>query len=335
MKRVLKWIAVICVCFVGVFLALFLGTRGDYPVARLVVDDPTLPSQTLAGVQLHIRVHDGPAGAPVIIVLHGGPGGDSRSLEALASLSDEFTVVFYDQRGAGLSERVSAEMLTLEGYLSELTAVIAAVSSNAPPILIGHSWGAMLATAYLGQNPEGAQSAVLIEPGYLDAAGQAAWRTESQRYLSGFSYWGEALLTGFRAQHVEGPDEAASNDFLIGHMVGVFANHPNNPYHCGDGYAAPSWRFGSLSSETWENAPMAEFERLTSHAKAFTGPVLLMAGACNGWTGVALQGQHQGFFRDADVSVIPDAGHDVIWDNPKASLSTIRAFLNVAKEEQR
>jgi len=328
MKQMLKWIAVICLCLVGASLSLFLGTRGDYPVARLVTDDPTLPSETIAGVQLQMRVHEGPTDAPVIIVLHGGPGGDFRSLAALADLSDEFTVVFYDQRGAGLSERVPAEVLTLDGYLAELTAIVEAVSPDMPPILIGHSWGAMLATAYLGQNPEGAQAAVLIEPGYLDAAGHAAWQTESQRYLSGLTYWREALLTGFRAQHVEGPDEAAQDDFLLGHMVGVFTNHPDNPYHCGDGYGAPSWRFGSLSSETWGHSSMADFERLTSRAKAFTGPVLLMAGACNNWTGAALQEQHQRFFHSADLSVIASAGHDVIWDNPKASLGAIRAFLN-------
>ena len=333
MKRVLKWIAVICICLVGGFLSLFLGTRGDYPVARLVTDDPSLPSETIAGARLHMRVHNGPAGAPVIIVLHGGPGGDFRSLEALADLSDEFNVVFYDQRGAGLSERVPAEMLTLEGYLSELTSIVAAVSPDAPPVLIGHSWGAMLATAYLGQNPEGAKAAVLIEPGYLDAAGYAAWQAESQRFLSGSTYWREALVTGFRAQHVEGPDQAAQDDFLIGQMVGVFANHPDNPYHCGDGYTAPSWRFGSLSSDLWDQAPMADFERFTSNAKAFGGPVLLMAGACNSWTGAALQELHQGFFRSADVSVIADAGHDVIWDNPELSLSTIRAFLNAGNQE--
>jgi proline iminopeptidase len=332
-KRVLKWTAVICVGLLGAFLSMFIGTRGDYPVASLFIDDPALPSETIAGVQLHMRVYEGPADAPVIIVLHGGPGGDFRSLTGLADFSDEFTVVFYDQRGAGLSERVPAEMLTLDGYLTELTAIVEAVSPNAPPILIGHSWGAMLATAYLGENPEGAHAAVLIEPGYLGTAGRAAWEAESQRYLSGVTYWREALLTGFRAQHVEGPDEDAQDDFLIGHMVGVFTNHPDNPYHCGEGYTAPSQRFGALASNTWGVASMADFQRLTSQAKAFVGPVLLMAGACNSWTGAALQEQHLGVFGNADLSVIAAAGHDVIWDNPTEALSTIRAFLNAGNKK--
>ena len=33
--------------------------------------------------------------------------------------------------------------------------------------LVGHSWGAMLASAYLGQYPEKVDHAVLAEPGFL------------------------------------------------------------------------------------------------------------------------------------------------------------------------
>ena len=328
MKRVLKWIVAICACIVLAITAGFMGTRGDYPVARLVADDPSLPTETVAGVQLHLKVIDGPVGTQTIIVLHGGPGGDFRSLQALDALADQYRLVFYDQRGAGLSERVPAEILTLDGHLDELEAVIDLVSPDKAPILIGHSWGAILATAYLGQNPDKVQAAILIEPGYLDQNGHAAWQTESQRYLSGFNYWREAILTGFRAQHVDGPDDAAQHDFLIGHMVGVFADHPENPYHCGEGYTAPSWRFGGLDSDAWDQSEKAELEQLSANAAIFEGPVLLMAGACNDWIGAPLQQAHLGFFDAAGLSIIPDAGHDVIWDNPNASLSVIRRFLD-------
>lgn len=327
MKRVLKCTIAMCACIVLAIIAGFAGTRGDYPVARLVTDDPALPSETVAGVQLHLKVIDGPASAQTIIVLHGGPGGDFRSLQALDALSDQYRVVYYDQRRAGLSERVRAEMLTLQGYLDELAAVINLVSPDEAPILIGHSWGAMLATAYLGQNPDKVQAAILIEPGYLDQSGHAAWQAESQRYMSDLNYWQEAILTGFRAQHVDGPDDAAPHDFLIGRMVSAFANHPLNPYHCGEGYTAPGWRFGGLASDTWDQSDKAGLEQLTAKATFFAGPVLLLAGACNDWIGAPIQQSHLGQFSTAKLSIIPDAGHDVIWDNPNASLTVIRKFL--------
>ena len=113
---------------------------------------------------------------------------------------------------------------------------------------------------------------------------------------------------------MEGPDDAAADDFLIGHMVSVFINHPNNPYHCGAGYSASTWRFGGLSSDTWDLAQKAELAQLTSNARAFPGPVLLMAGACNDWIGEPLQRQHLDLFQIAQLTVIPDAGLDIIWD---------------------
>jgi proline iminopeptidase len=316
--------------FVGVvalFVVMFVGTRGDYPVARLVTDDPALPSKTVAGIQLHMRIVTGPEGAPTIIVLHGGPGGDFRSLQALEALSDQFTVVFYDQRGAGLSERVSADMLTLEGHLDELQAVIELTSPDQAPILIGHSWGAMLAAAYIGQNPSAVQSAVLVEPGYLDAAGREAWEAESATYMSGLHYIWQGFTTGFRAQHVSSPDTAAPDDFLIGHMVSVFTNHPGNPYHCGNGYNAPNWRFGALASKTWSDAPPAVVDQIGSDLLQFKGLVLLMNGECNDWLG-PLQQQHLSRFTNAELVTISEAGHDVVWDNPDATITAIRSFLD-------
>jgi proline iminopeptidase len=123
------------------------------------------------------------------------------------------------------------------------------------------------------------------------------------------------------------PDAAAPDDFLIGHMVSEFTNHPDNPYHCGDGYSAPSWRFGALSSTTWRDAPDAMVDQIGANTAAFPGPVLFIAGECNDWLG-PLQDQHRSQFTNADLAIIPDAGHDVVWDNAAATLATIRAFLS-------
>lgn len=327
MKRAFFFLmASIGVC-VALVVALVLVTRGDYLVAPLVTEDANLPSAEVAGVRLHFRRIEGPPEAPNIVVLHGGPGGDFRSLMALEALSDSHSVVFYDQRGAGLSERVSGDDLNLDGHLFELNAIIARSAKGQPVVLIGHSWGAMLATAYLGMNPEQVQSAILIEPGYLDGAGKGSWTEEAQKYMSGGTYWKEAVLSGFRAQHVIGPDANAADDFLIGHMVGVFADHPDNPYHCGGGYSAPSWRFGAASSRRWEQATVSEVDQI-ARGTAFDGPVLLLAGDCNDWIGPSLQAKHMERFTDAELVGIPNAGHDVVWDNPDATLAAIRAFLD-------
>lgn len=327
MRTIFKWALGTLVVLVALTLALFVGTRADYSVATLVTEDHTRPSQDIAGIRLHLQIEDGPPDAQTIIVLHGGAGSDFRSLLGLSALSDTHRVVFYDQRGAGLSERVAAVRLTLDGYLEELHAVIAMVSPDRSVVLIGHSWGAMLASAYLGAHPDRVDRAILIEPGYLDAEGKAAWEVRAAQYMSGAGYLWQAILNGFRAAHVTGPDAHVSDDFLIGRMVGVFANHPDNPYHCGEGYTAPNWRFGSLASALWRDAPEADLDRIAL-GTAFSGAVLFLAGDCNDWTGASQQSRYAAGFPNAELRAIPEAGHDVIWDNPGAAMPVIRAFLD-------
>ena len=93
--------------FIVAAIGLYFATSGQYPVAATVVDDASLPQIEINGVRLHAETYGDPSN-PVIIVLHGGPGGDYRSQLGARSLADTNFVVFYDQRGAGLSERVPA-----------------------------------------------------------------------------------------------------------------------------------------------------------------------------------------------------------------------------------
>lgn len=219
------------------FASLMWITRVPSQVPATVVDDPALPRLHGEGVLLHGRFAEAES-APLAVVLHGGPGGDHRSLLALEALSDTYRVLFYDQRGAGLSERVTEARLGMADHLADLDALITA-QGDGPVLLIGHSWGAMLATAYLGHRPEAVSRAVLIEPGFLDAEGLTSF--ESRRAALSRSprvVW-TGLLAGFRARGVTGDAEAA-RDSIVGTLVHAFANHPANPYHCpGQTYDTP------------------------------------------------------------------------------------------------
>ena len=80
----------------------YVLTMGDYTVPETVTQDPSLPHVTIDGVTYHAQTFGDPAN-PVVITIHGGPGGDYRSILSLQELADEYYVVFFDQRGAGLS----------------------------------------------------------------------------------------------------------------------------------------------------------------------------------------------------------------------------------------
>jgi proline iminopeptidase len=316
------------VATLAVLVAAALGavlwlTRVPPAVPATVTDDPALPRLAGDGVSLHGRVM-GPEGAPLVIVLHGGPGDDHRSLLALEALAGPHRVLLYDQRGAGLSERVAPARLRIEDHLADLDALTRA-HADGPVLLIGHSWGAMLATAYLGRRPAAVSRAVLIEPGFLDRAGYEAWEARRAALSRSPRVIWAGLAAGFRARGVSG-DADAAHDSIVGAAVHAFADHPKNPYHCpGRPYDAPSWRFGGRASDAfWADVTPA----LDAMARglAFPGPVLILAGGCNDWTGAPLQGRHVRLFADARLEVIAGAGHDVVWDRPQSALEAIRRF---------
>ena len=325
MRLVFKILGGILAVLLLASAGLFLASRNPVPVLATVSDDASLPSDTILGRKLHLEVF-GPEGAPLVIALHGGPGGDYRSLLPLRALSDSHRVLFYDQRGAGLSERVPASDLTVTGHVEELDAIATRYSPDAPVTLIGHSWGAMLASAYLSAHPARVSSAVLIEPGFLSAEEMADWSDRARLYMAGPSFWGKAVWAGFETAHVDGPDDSAGQDYFLGQMVHGFAAHPDNPYHCAQSsWTAPAWRFGASSSQTMQaNVSDADFAAMEA-GQDYTGPVLLMTGACDSWIGKPLQETRR--FANSTLVDVPEAGHDVVNDQPAAALTAIRSFL--------
>ena len=90
-----------------------------------------LPSITVNGVMLHSEAFGHPD-STMIVCIHGGPGGDYRYMLNFKDLADYgYRVVFYDQRGSGLSQRFSKKSYTSLGLgaidliYNELSGVIA------------------------------------------------------------------------------------------------------------------------------------------------------------------------------------------------------------------
>ena len=136
-------------------------------VPRTVDEDSSLPSIFVNGTQLHAETFGNP-NDPMIVVLHGGPGGDYRSLLNCSKFSEDgFFVVFYDQRGSGLSRRHDKGSYSVQLFIDDLDAVIRHYRQgpNQKVILMGLSWGAMLATAYVNTHPADISGVVLMEPG--------------------------------------------------------------------------------------------------------------------------------------------------------------------------
>jgi proline iminopeptidase len=161
--------------------------------------DPALPQLrvAVAGRQrsLHLQTFGNPA-HPVAFVLPGGPGEDFRLLLPLKALSDRYFVVMWDQRGAGLSERVPKEELYLESFNEEIEQVRQAHAPGRPVTLIGHSYGGNLAVQYAVDYPGAVAQLVLIEPGPMDQNARDHYDSGMVGFRDGQDFfWQNQVLT--------------------------------------------------------------------------------------------------------------------------------------------
>jgi proline iminopeptidase len=310
------------------FLALYLMTIGNYPVRKTVADDPSLPRITLSGKVFHAETF-GTAANPVIIVVHGGPGWDYRSLLSLKDLSDEFYVVFYDQRGTGLSPRVDSKELTLESMLRDMDSFVDHFGKGKKVTLIGHSWGAMLVSGYLGKHPEKVSHAVLAEPVFLttEMIKQAGVKF-GPRWETGFLF--RATKAWFQSLHIKGPDKDAPSDYFMGQV----APYANPEYYCSNVVSDAGvlhWRAGTRAMQAILLSAMndkGDFHiNLIEGVERFTSPVLFLTTECNRLIGKSHQEKQVKFFPNAHIAIIKESGHSMFGEKPAESIGLVREYL--------
>lgn len=309
---------------------LALGLTGCLSVPSTVEHDPSLPRLTAGGKLFHAESF-GPPDGPVLVVLHGGPGADYRYLKGLAALADPYRVVFYDQYGSGLSPRVPATQLSVQGFIDDLDAIVEHTSPHRPVRILGHSWGAMLATAYAAAHPTKVDRLVLAEPGFLDPVtlqgvpqgGWPGWEMVWGMVTSWVGQW-------FVDSHV---DPYARDDWFLTRVLPL--TQPTNLACTGQSSTMEAWRFGSPAFEAtlgrmMKDPSWAQTLDFTHGLARYTRPVLFLRGACNTLQGEAHQRQMMARFgpsNQARLVTIEHAGHFMFNDQPETSLSAVRVFL--------
>jgi pimeloyl-ACP methyl ester carboxylesterase len=110
---------------------------------------------TIGGIEQWVVVDGADCGNPVVVIVHGGPGNPSTPFarNIFADWESDFTIVQWDQRGAGKTysanrpdedEPLTLQALTTDGI--EVTRYAIQRFGKRKVILIGGSWGSALAT---------------------------------------------------------------------------------------------------------------------------------------------------------------------------------------------
>jgi proline iminopeptidase len=331
--KLLKILGLVIAALAGLFLLAYLLLEPPAEVPATVASDPTLPRVVLEGMPFHSEVFGQPID-PVVIVLHGGPGGDYRSLRGLRSLSDHgYQVVFYDQLGSGLSPRVPAEELSLQGAIDDLDRFVDQFGRGKPVALVGHSWGGILASYYVARHPEKVAGAVLAEPGVLtsEELSDFVQKMQSSFTASQLPFLGRVLIESL---HIDGPDEQARMDYILGRMMGAPGESPLRAYWC-DGIPPPAagelWRFGALAMQTIMKEGEMPDGTLTmpplEGIERYRDEILVLASSCNRLIGVERQRAHVALFPNARLEVVEGSGHMMFSEQPEASTRLVLDYL--------
>jgi len=117
------------------------------------------PGRKTGGFHVADAGGSGPA-----VVLEAGIAASSASWKLVQdALAPRCRVVSYDRAGLGYSD-AAATPRTLDNLLAELDRVVTAAAVPAPFVLVGHSFGGLLARHYAARFPGKADALVLLDP---------------------------------------------------------------------------------------------------------------------------------------------------------------------------
>jgi pimeloyl-ACP methyl ester carboxylesterase len=172
-------------------------------------------------------VPDGPVmrEKPTLLMLHGGPGYDhSIYRPAYSALADIAQIIYLDHRGNGRSEDGPRESWNLAQWGDDVRTFCDTVGI-ANPIVLGASFGGMVALAYATRHPGHASKLVLIST----AASGGSYRERRVALFERFGGPEVGALARRRFLEVQGHPDQASLDAWARLAIPLYTRIPRDP----------------------------------------------------------------------------------------------------------
>jgi pimeloyl-ACP methyl ester carboxylesterase len=243
------------------------------------------------------RVGEGP---PLVFV-HGAAGDGRLWRPQLAALADEFTVVAWDEPGAGRSSDVPADF-GLVDYAKCLAALIEALALG-PAHVAGISWGGTVVQELYRHDPGLVASLILIDT-------YAGWKGSLPEDEV------RARVAGAR-QMLAAPAE----DFDPA-LPGLFAGDPPAEFVPLLEEIAAAVRPESLRTQLFVMAEVDQSDLLPRIA----APTLLIWGELDARSPLSVAHQFEQAIPDAKLVVIPRSGHVSNLEQPEQFNEAVREF---------
>ncbi len=238
---------------------------------------------------------------PPLVLVHGAAS-DSRTWRPqLTALADEFTVVAWDEPGAGRSSDVPVGF-TLADYVDCLAAVIGALDLG-PAHVAGLSWGGTVALELYRRRPELVATLLLCDT---------------------YAGWKGSLPAEEVRTRIEGVRQtvAAGGESFDPTLPGLFAGDPPAEFVPLLEAMADDVRPDSMKTALSVMAETDQCDLLPNVAV----PALLIWGELDGRSPLSVARQFEDAIPDTELVVIPGAGHMSNLEAPEPFNDVVRRF---------
>ena len=273
-----------------------------------------------------------------VIYLHGGPGGPltSSRIELLRPLAaDGYDVYLYDQVGSGYSSRLAnIREYTADRHRRDLAEIVRQTGAE-KVILMGQSWGAILATLYAAADTGRVAGIIFTSPGPIqpirrelrDAAPPDSLHLRPPLYTNAEgSRQAATLRTSFVTFLAQRFGWKLAGDDEMDAFYTKLAGLTNRSTVCDTARSPAAEGGGGFYVQVMTVASFAGVADPRPALRHATFPVLVMKGTCDNqpWGYTA---EYLDVFPNHRLAVIPGAGHSISVEQPAAFIDTIREFL--------
>jgi proline iminopeptidase len=288
---------------------------------------PPIPPPRASGftsttqVPLYWAVY-GPEGAPRLLVLHGGPGAHhDYLLPQMLQLADSCELIFYDQRGGGRSKTDDRTPITWRTHVEDLDHVIGELGLD-PVIIVGYSWGGLLAILYAieaaaGRTRHRPTRLVLIDPAPVTRAYREDFEREFLRRQSDAAVGklrADLASSGLRERDPDAYRQRAFELSVAGYFADPAATHDLTPFRV----------TGRVQQSVWES--LGQYNLLApGQLDSIVVPTLIVHGRQDPIPLASSEAAANAM--GAKLVVIENAGHVPYVEQPQALFTAMRDFL--------
>jgi proline iminopeptidase len=247
---------------------------------------------------------------PTIVLLHGGPGSDHSYFKpSYSRLRDIAQIIYLDHRANGRSEHGDRQHWNLAQWGDDVRAFCEVLGIERP-IVLGVSFGGIVALAYATQHPEHPRALVL-------SSTQA--RVTLERVLTAFERLGGADARRAAQRFWTAPSNEALADYAR-HCWPQYTRCDADPSVMARqvNHAEVLLHFGEQEDQRFD---------YTSQLARIVCPTLVIGGEDDPITPIADAEDLARGIRSARLARFTGCGHGVFQDDPEGYFATLRAFI--------